>query len=114
MVTYRQQRGVALIVVLLIVALVSILATQMGSRLQLNVLRASNIKDNNQAYWYAMGAEHYARKSIAQLLEAKKGVLSLEGDWSEPLAFPLEGGGIQAQLLDMQACFNVNGCRASK
>ena len=46
----QQQRGVALIIVLLIVALVSVLATQMGSRLQLQVKRASNIKDNNQAY----------------------------------------------------------------
>ncbi|MGY0581309.1 MAG: type II secretion system minor pseudopilin GspK [Paraglaciecola chathamensis] len=104
----QQQRGVALIIVLLIVALVSVLATQMGSRLQLQVKRASNIKDNNQAYWYAMGAEQYAQKSIKFLLENSDGVINLNQQWSEPFVYPLEGGGIQAQLLDMQSCFNIN------
>lgn len=80
----QQQRGVALIIVLLIVALVSVLATQMGSRLQLQVKRASNIKDNNQAYWYAMGAEQYAQKSIKFLLENSDGVINLNQQWSEP------------------------------
>ena len=50
----HKQRGVALIIVFMIVALVVIIATDMGSRLQIQVKRASNIKDNNQAYWYAM------------------------------------------------------------
>ena len=45
-----KQQGVALIIVLLIVAIVSVLATEMGSRLQLQIKRASNIKENNQAY----------------------------------------------------------------
>ena len=65
----RKQQGVALIIVLLIVAIVSVLATEMGSRLQLQIKRASNIKENNQAYWYAMGAEQYAQKSIKLLME---------------------------------------------
>jgi general secretion pathway protein K len=80
----------------------------MGSRLQLQVKRASNIKDNNQAYWYAMGAEQYAQKSIKFLLENSDGVINLNQQWSEPFVYPLEGGGIQAQLLDMQSCFNIN------
>ena len=108
----KKQRGVALIIVLMIVALVSVLATQMGARLQLNVARASNIKDNNQAYWYAMGAEQFARKSIVALMERNKEVLSLENNWSETFAFPLEGGGIEAQLTDLQSCFNLNGVGA--
>ncbi len=108
----KHQKGVALIIVLLIVALVSVLATQMGSRLQLQVKRASNIKDNNQAYWYAMGAEQYAQKSIKFLLENSDGVIHLDQQWSEPFVYPLEGGGIQAQLFDMQSCFNINSLRA--
>ncbi|WJG09302.1 type II secretion system minor pseudopilin GspK [Aliiglaciecola sp. LCG003] len=104
---YKQQ-GVALIIVLMIVALVAIIATEMGSRLQLQVSRATNIKDNNQAYWYAMGAEQFAKKSILELIKKDAEVVSLEGDWSEEFTFPLEGGGIQAQLTDMQTCFNLN------
>jgi general secretion pathway protein K len=96
----------------MLVALVVILATEMAARLQLQVTRASNIKDNNQAYWYAMGAEQFAQKSILELLKKNKDVISLEGGWSDEFTFPLEGGGIQAQLLDMQTCFNLNGVNA--
>ena len=103
-----QQRGVALIIVLLVVALVSILATEMGSRLQLQVMRAANIKDNNQAYWYAMGAEQYAHQAIKTLLEENNNIVSASQPWTQPLTYPVEGGVIEAQLQDAQACFNLN------
>ena len=107
----RKQQGVALIIVLLIVAIVSVLATEMGSRLQLQIKRASNIKENNQAYWYAMGAEQYARKSIRELMDNDGDVIHLEQPWNQEFIYPIEGGGIQAQLVDMQSCFNLNSLR---
>lgn len=110
----KKQRGVALIIVLMIVALVSVLATEMGARLQLQMARASSIKDSNQAYWYAIGAEEFARKSIAKLIKKDASVLTLEDGWSEEFTFPVEGGGIQAQLTDMQTCFNLNAVRTDK
>lgn len=106
-----KQQGVALIIVLLIVAIVSVLATEMGARLQLQVKRASNIKENNQAYWYAVGAEQFASKSISTLIANSDGVIYLDPKWSDEFTFPIEGGGIQAQLIDMQACFNLNGLK---
>jgi general secretion pathway protein K len=109
-----KQQGVALIIVLLIVAIVSVLATEMGSRLQLQIKRASNIKENNQAYWYAMGAEQYARKSIKQLIDNDGDVIHLEQPWNQEFAYPIEGGGIQAQLVDMQSCFNLNALKELK
>ena len=109
-----KQQGVALIIVLLIVAIVSVLATEMGSRLQLQIKRASNIKENNQAYWYAMGAEQYARKSIKQLMNEDGDVIHLEQPWNQEFVYPIEGGGIQAQLVDMQSCFNLNALRVPK
>jgi general secretion pathway protein K len=107
----RKQQGVALIIVLLIVAIVSVLATEMGGRLQLQIKRASNIKENNQAYWNAMGAEQYARKSIKQLIDEDGKVIHLEQPWNQEFVYPIEGGGIQAQLVDMQSCFNLNALR---
>ncbi|MFQ3189090.1 MAG: general secretion pathway protein K [Paraglaciecola sp.] len=107
----RKQRGVALIIVLLIVAIVSVLATEMGGRLQLQIKRASNIKENNQAYWNAMGAEQFARKSIKQLIDEDGDVIHLEQPWNQEFVYPVEGGGIQAQLVDMQSCFNLNALR---
>ena len=104
-----KQRGVALIIVLLVVAIVSVLATEMGGRLQLQMRRAQNIKDNNQAYWYAMGAEEFARKSIATLIAESNGVISLSQPWAtNDFTFPVAGGSISAKLVDMQSCFNLN------
>jgi general secretion pathway protein K len=107
----KPQQGVALIIVLLIVAIVSVLATEMGGRLQLQIKRASNIKENNQAYWNAMGAEQYARKSIKQLIDEDGDVIHLQQPWNQEFVYPIEGGGIQAQLVDMQSCFNLNALR---
>lgn len=103
-----KQKGVALIIVLMVVALVSVLATEMGGRLQLQIKRTANIKDNNQAYWYAMGAEQFARQSIELLMKNSNNVIHLNQQWNEEFAYPLEGGGIQARLVDMQSCFNLN------
>ncbi|MDG1922650.1 MAG: type II secretion system minor pseudopilin GspK [Glaciecola sp.] len=103
-----QQRGMALLIVLFIVALVSVLATEMGSRLQLQVQRASNIKDNNQAYWYSIGAEAYAMIAIKNLYELDDGNIHLDQPWAQPLVYPIENGQITATITDSQACFNIN------
>ena len=107
-----KQQGVALIIVLMIVALVTILATEMGTRLQLQVQRTMNIKDNNQAYWYAVGAEAFARKSINTLVEASPDVISLDQPWAQEFTYPLDNGGLTAHLDDLQACFNLNAITA--
>ncbi|MFT2092229.1 type II secretion system minor pseudopilin GspK [Paraglaciecola sp. 2405UD69-4] len=108
---YPKQKGVALIIVLMIVAIVSVLATEMGSRLQLQIKRSSNIKDNNQAYWYAMSAEQYARKSIKDLAEQDRDLIYLDQAWNQDFVFPIDGGGIEAKLVDLQSCFNLNALR---
>jgi general secretion pathway protein K len=103
-----KQRGVALIIVLLIVAIVAVLATEMAGRLQLHLTRSTNIKDNNQAYWYAMGAEQYAKKTIAQLMKQDDAIDSTQPWAQEDITFPMPNGGIQATLEDLQTCFNLN------
>ena len=103
-----KQQGVALMIVLMIVALVAVLATEMGTRLQLQVQRTMNLKDNNQAYWYALGAEAFARKSIKTLIEETPDKISLDQPWAQEFAYPLEGGGLTANLKDLRACFNLN------
>lgn len=109
----KKQKGVALIVVLLIVALVTILATQMSNRLQLNIARTMNIKDNNQAYWYALGAEQFAKKSLRTLMQTTPDNINLSQPWAAPFEFPLENAVIRAQLEDLQACFNINAVGAT-
>lgn len=104
----RHQRGAALLVVLFIVALVSIIATQMGVSLQLQGQRTANIKAQNQAQWFALGAEHYATIAMKEVLNLSNGVIHLNQPWAEPISFPIENGVITAQLEDAQACLNIN------
>ncbi|AWL10622.1 Type II secretion system protein K [Saliniradius amylolyticus] len=104
-----RNRGVALVMVLMVVALVAIVATEMGSRLQLQIQRVVNIKDNNQAYWYAMGAEQFALKSLLELQQKADGVVHRNQPWAaEDIQFPLPQGMIEARLEDAQSCFNLN------
>lgn len=105
---HNKQRGAALLIVLMVVALVAIIATEMGARLQLQVQRASNIKSSNQAYWYATSAEEYARMSLVTLMEETSNKITLNQPWAQQFEYPMEEGGISVTLEDMQSCFNLN------
>ena len=104
----HKQQGVALLIVLMIVALVVIIAADMGSRLQIQVQRAINIRDNNQAYWYAMGAEAFARKSIKTIFDETGDKIVITQPWAQEFVYPIDDGTISAQLEDAQSCFNLN------
>ncbi|HEY5718412.1 MAG TPA: type II secretion system minor pseudopilin GspK [Motiliproteus sp.] len=106
--TPSRQGGVALILVLLVVALMSIVATQLGSLLQLNIQQASNREQYLQAYWFARGGERLARGLIEAALEADNR-LHLGQAWASPLlSYPIDGGFMQVRIIDQQACYNLN------
>ena len=105
---FKFQKGVALIVVMLIVALVTVLAVEMSGRLQINIARTVNVKANNQAYWYALGAEQFAQNSLRTLKTLSGDNINLSQPWAQEFEFPVEGGSIKASLSDMRACFNLN------
>lgn len=105
----KNEKGIALLVVLLIVAIIMVIATEMSGRLQLNVARTINLKANNQAYWYALGAEQFAKTSLSTLTSLTADNINLSQPWAEVFEYPVQGGSIKAELVDMQACFNLNG-----
>jgi general secretion pathway protein K len=111
--SHCQQKGIALVVVLLIVAIISVIAVEMSGRLQINVARTLNLKANNQAFWYALGAEQFAKNSLSTLKTLTGDNINLSQPWAETFEFPVEGGLIKAQLLDMQACFNLNAINST-
>ena len=47
-----RQRGMALLVVLLILSVMVIIASNMSGRLQLELRRTANITTGKQAWWY--------------------------------------------------------------
>lgn len=104
-----KQRGVALIVVLLIVALVAIIATNITSRNQLSMRRTLNLAQYDQAYWYGISAEELAKKILKQDLDDAEGRVHRQQYWAmSNVVFPAEHGEIGGKITDMRACFNVN------
>jgi len=89
---------VALITVLLVVSLATIAAVAMASRQQLDIRRAENLLDADQADLYAQGAEQWAEQLLAR--DAKRSQVDTLGeDWAKTLpAIPVEGGAIAAAI----------------
>ncbi|MEW6983661.1 type II secretion system minor pseudopilin GspK [Colwelliaceae bacterium 6471] len=111
-VTVINQRGVALITVMLVVALAAILVTQMTGRLQLQMQRTSNITFNQQAYWYAMGAEAFAKRVLIASFEDDDSVTNLEQLWAQgETSYPVDFGQITGEISDLHACLNLNALR---
>ena len=97
---------------MLIVAFIAILATQMTARLQLQMQRTTNIGSNQQAYWYAMGAEAFAKRVLIQSLEDDAEVTHLGQMWAQgENTFPVAFGQITGEITDLQSCFNLNALR---
>lgn len=107
-----KQQGVALLVVLLLLAIMTAIAATMSERLVLGVDRASSQVNNQQAYWYAIGVEALAKYGIEESLEDGDTV-NLSQPWAlEEQSYPLDYGEARGVVRDMQACFNVNSLAA--
>ena len=109
MVTVNKQTGVALVVVLLVVALVSIIATDLTGRLQLEIRRSANLFDHQQAQYYALGAEKFAIAILQDDIKDSPDRDDLDQAWAtKGLYFPVEGGDLTGTITDVNRCFNVN------
>ena len=107
-----RQKGVVLISVLLIVALATIVATQMSTRIMGQLQRASNLELNQQAYWYALGAEAFAKRVILTVVDEDPEFINLSQIWAQgETTYPVDNGQIVGEISDMQACFNLNALR---
>lgn len=105
----RRQRGVALLIALLTVALAVILIASLLDRGELAFARARNALRGEQAIAYSEGLEGYAAQVLARDREADPGLDTLSDAWAVPLP-PQEvpGGRISARMIDRNGCFNLN------
>ncbi|RUO80295.1 type II secretory pathway protein [Idiomarina tyrosinivorans] len=109
----NKQRGVALIMVLLVVALIAVIAVNLGSRLQMQVLQTANLQQAEQSYWMWLSAEEVVGEVIKAELQDSDGVVNLQQNWAQQTGpFPVEGGTIAGQISDLHACFNLNALAA--
>jgi general secretion pathway protein K len=106
--TLQQQRGVALVVAIMVVAIAVVLASTLVERLHLDIRRSENLLHGDQAYLYTLGSEIIATTVLKQDNEKSK-YDALDENWaSESTPIPVEGGQVIGQLRDLQGCFNLN------
>ncbi|KLN65523.1 MULTISPECIES: type II secretion system minor pseudopilin GspK [Vibrio] len=104
----RKQRGVALIIVLLLLAVMVSIAASMADRLFSQFKRATNQINYQQAYWYSVGAEALAKTGLEQSFKDSD-TINLSQPWAlEEQTYPLDYGTLKGRLVDQQACFNLN------
>ena len=105
----NKQTGVALITVMLIVALCAVIASQMTTRLQMQVQRNANTTFNQQAYWYTMGAEAFAKRVLIAAFKKDENVTHLGQAWAQGKnTYPVAYGDISGEIIDLQSCLNLN------
>lgn len=106
----NQERGAALLTVLLLVAVIAVLAGGMLEKLRLATRLSANATAGEQARAWAVGAEAMAIVRISSLLGQSRDRVTLAGGWSgRPLPLPLPGGGLAvARVTDGGNCFNLN------
>ncbi|MHA7845998.1 type II secretion system minor pseudopilin GspK [Serratia sp. D1N4] len=104
-----RQQGVALLVVLLILALMVTIAATIAERNGRTYLRTTAQLDHQQAKWYGRAAEALASKILQMDTLDSPEKTHLAQNWAQDeRRFPVEGGQLQGQIVDAQACFNLN------
>lgn len=106
--SHKNQSGVALIVVLLLLAIMVTIAAQMSERLFIQFHRAENQLNHQQAYWYSIGVEALAKAGIEEAYKDGD-TINLSQMWAtEETTYPLDYGEAFGGVKDKQACFNLN------
>lgn len=107
----HRQRGVALVLAVLIVALATILAAEVGFRGYLDQRRTVNTFSLDQSFEIAMGGEAWASDALRRDKMQSNKTDDFTEEWATPIPpIPLEdvGGEFEGQLEDMQGRFNLN------
>ncbi|MGB5131545.1 MAG: type II secretion system minor pseudopilin GspK [Steroidobacteraceae bacterium] len=103
-----RQRGVALIMAIILVAIATMLAVRIGTRASLDQRRTAGLIALDQAWNVALGAEAWAIEVLRKDREDSQ-VDSLVEGWAQPIPpLPVDGGAVRGALEDMQGRFNLN------
>lgn len=106
----RRERGVALLTVLLVVALVTLMASSMLARQHLAARSLGNRLEARQAWQLALGGEALARALLHRDLRQGGGERDHPGEaWAQPRpAYPVDGAEIHLRIEDLAGRFNLN------
>ena len=106
---HYKQRGVALISVLLVFALITLLATDMLAVNFKDIKKNNNYQQSRQSFHYALGAEQLARQYLHRDYKSNKNIDSLTDSWAQDFdQFNIQQGQMSLRIVDLQGRFNLN------
>ncbi|KEQ55361.1 type II secretion system minor pseudopilin GspK [Sphingobium chlorophenolicum] len=109
------ERGAALLTVLLLVAVMAVVASSALERLALATRMTGNGGAVDQARAYADAGVEIARLRIGDLVAANPGKTTLAGNWmGTPQTIAVPGGVATARVTDGGNCFNLNSVVAGE
>lgn len=110
----QTQHGVALVLVLLIVAMATTIAAFMVQQQAFWQREMENGRDRAQARRIAEAGIDWARAVLADDASVNPGVDNAREMWAMQLpAIPVEGGEVQGTIVDQQGLFNLNNLVAN-
>ena len=113
----KSQTGIALLLAIMIVAIVSIISVNMLTQRQLQIYRTSNLYFREQAYQFSLSVERWGISVLTQDFEKSKkenGKNNVQYDshedvWNTALvAFDVDQATITGVIFDLQGRFNLN------
>lgn len=105
----KNQQGIALITILVMVALATILAATIAKRQSNTAENTAYLMRQNQSLLYAKSAEAFFSELLVQDAQDSAQVDHLGETWAKPMpAFPVEDGYISGELQDESGKFNLN------
>jgi general secretion pathway protein K len=111
----KNERGAALLTVLLLVAVMAVVASTALERLALATRMTGNGGAIDQARAFADAGTEIARLRIGDLVAANPGKTTLAGNWmGTPQSIPVPGGMAVARVTDGGNCFNLNSVVAGE
>ena len=103
-----KQRGVALLVVLILLVMMSALAAKISQQFCRNLQKTHYQVSQQQLRWAMQAQEKVVKERLQVDASGENKALNPEGDWHQPLETRGEDYTLLGQVEDAQDCFNVN------
>ncbi|HBU8849618.1 type II secretion system minor pseudopilin GspK [Citrobacter sp. Cs237] len=109
-----KQRGVALLVVLILLVMMSALAAKISQQFCRNLQKTRYQVSQQQLRWAMQRQDEVIKDRLQTLTSGESKGLSPEGEWREPLETQGEYYTVVSQIEDARRCFNVNSLLAEE
>ena len=106
---FGDERGAALLVVLLLVATLAFVAISITQTSRVSVVRSANDRSQTEGLWVAFGAETLARTALETISGAGSEKFTRDDPrTAQPTVIPFDDGTARVAFTDNTGCFNVN------